>query len=73
MALASSLADRLGMQTRFDTLPLRDRLVLVGVECTFRSRHLRRVPEQGFMCRDVLAMRRMTSCVAHFPGTVDEQ
>jgi hypothetical protein len=31
MALASSLADGLGMQTRFDTLPLRDRLVLVGV------------------------------------------
>ena len=26
-----SLADGLGMQTRFDTLPLRDRLVLVGV------------------------------------------
>jgi hypothetical protein len=31
MALASSLVDGLGMQTRFDTLPLRDRLVLLGV------------------------------------------
>jgi hypothetical protein len=31
MALASSVADALGMQTRFDTLPLRGRLILVGV------------------------------------------
>jgi hypothetical protein len=64
MALASSLADGLGMQRRFDTLPLRDRLVLVGVT---RSRHLRRVSEQRFMCLDVLAVRRIDVLCCPFP------
>jgi len=40
---------------------------LSELECTFRSRHLRRVSEQDFMCLDVLAVRRIDVLCCPFP------
>jgi chorismate mutase len=68
MALASSVADALGMQTRFDTLPpFATSSFLSELQCTFRSRHLRRVSEQGFMCLEVLPVRRIDVSCCPFP------